>query len=60
MGAEILGGRAKSVSAKHYLINNIDELIKYYDNGWSEILVMIINEDNISLDKLNQLAEFFL
>lgn len=60
MGAEILAGRAKSVSAKHYLINNIDELIKYYDNGWSEILVMIINEDNISLDKLNQLAEFFL
>jgi hypothetical protein len=35
LGADILAGRAKSVNAKHYLINNIDELIKYYDNRWS-------------------------
>lgn len=43
LGADILAGRAKSVSAKHYLMNNIDELIKYYDNGWSEVL----NDKNI-------------
>jgi len=29
-GAEILAGRAKSISAKHYLINEIDKMAEQY------------------------------
>jgi intergrase/recombinase len=33
-GAEVLEGRAKSVSAKHYLLNEIDKMVKQYQNAW--------------------------
>ena len=33
-GAEVLAGRASSVSAKHYLINELDKMVKQYDNAW--------------------------
>ena len=29
-GAEVLAGRAKSVSAKHYLLNEIDRMTEQY------------------------------
>jgi hypothetical protein len=46
---QTISGSAKGcrVSAKHYLINNIDELIKYYNEGWSEIL----NHENKSMNE---------
>jgi intergrase/recombinase len=33
-GAEVLEGRAKSVSAKHYLLHEIDKMVKQYQNAW--------------------------
>ncbi|HEU4824374.1 MAG TPA: hypothetical protein VFS97_13195 [Nitrososphaeraceae archaeon] len=33
-GAEILAGRARSTSARHYLLNMIDEMIDHYQQGW--------------------------
>ena len=33
-GAEILAGRARSTSARHYLLNMIDEMIDHYRQGW--------------------------
>jgi intergrase/recombinase len=36
-GAEVLAGRAKSVSAKHYLLNEIDKMTEQYHKAW-EIL----------------------
>jgi len=33
-GAEILAGRAKSVSAKHYLTYEMDKMIEHYSNAW--------------------------
>jgi hypothetical protein len=32
--AEVLEGRAKSISAKHYLINEIDKKTGQYHRGW--------------------------
>jgi intergrase/recombinase len=34
-GAEILAGRAKSISAKHYLINEIDKMTEQYSRAWN-------------------------
>jgi hypothetical protein len=34
MGAEVLAGRAKSVSARHYLLNELDELSEQYSRAW--------------------------
>lgn len=33
-GAEILAGRAKSTSARHYLLNMVDEMVNQYRQGW--------------------------
>jgi hypothetical protein len=34
MGAEVLAGRAKTVSARHYLLNELDELAEQYGKAW--------------------------
>lgn len=34
MGAEVLAGRAKTVSARHYLLNELDVLADHYGNAW--------------------------
>lgn len=34
MGAEVLAGRAKTVSARHYLLNEIDLLTRHYSDVW--------------------------
>ena len=33
-GAEVLAGRAKSISTKHYLINEIDKMTEQYSRAW--------------------------
>jgi intergrase/recombinase len=33
-GAEVLAGRAKSVSAKHYLLHEIDRMTEQYRGAW--------------------------
>ena len=33
-GAEILAGRVRSTSARHYLLNMIDEMVDHYRQGW--------------------------
>ena len=35
LGVDILAEKNKKCKCKAYLINNIDELIKYYENRWS-------------------------
>jgi hypothetical protein len=40
-GAEVLAGRARSVSAKHYLVNEIDKMIEQYDKGWKKYIMLI-------------------
>jgi hypothetical protein len=37
--AEVLAGRARSVSAKHYLVNEIDKMVELYDKGWKNYLI---------------------
>ncbi|MFL6315136.1 MAG: integrase [Nitrososphaeraceae archaeon] len=37
-GAEVLEGRAKSVSAKHYLLHEIDKMTVQYHNAWETLL----------------------
>lgn len=39
LGAEVLAGRAKTVSARHYLINELDLLANYYRHAWGKYLV---------------------
>jgi hypothetical protein len=39
-GAEVLAGRARSVSAKHYLINEIDRMVQQYDKAWKNYRVV--------------------
>ena len=34
MGAEVLAGRAKTVSARHYVLNELDELAEQYRRAW--------------------------
>jgi intergrase/recombinase len=36
-GAEVLEGRAKSISAKHYLLHEIDEMVDQYHNAWTSL-----------------------
>jgi len=36
LGAEILAGRTKSISAKHYLINEIDKMTEHYSKAWKK------------------------
>jgi intergrase/recombinase len=35
-GAEVLAGRANSVSAKHYLLNEIDRMTEQYHRAWKD------------------------
>lgn len=35
-GAEVLAGRAKSISAKHYLIHELDKMTEQYGNAMSK------------------------
>jgi intergrase/recombinase len=37
-GADVLAGRAKSVSAKHYLIYELDKMVKQYSEAWKNYL----------------------
>ena len=37
-GAEVLAGRAKSVSAKHYLLNEIDRMTEQYHKAWKNLM----------------------
>ena len=37
-GAEVLEGRAKSVSAKHYLLHEIDKMTEQYHSAWETLL----------------------
>jgi intergrase/recombinase len=37
-GAEVLEGRAKSVSAKHYLLHEIDKMVEQYHDAWETLL----------------------
>ena len=34
MGAEVLAGRAKTVSARPYVLNELDELADQYGRAW--------------------------
>ena len=36
MGVEVLAGRAKTVSARHYLLNELDELADQYAKAWEK------------------------
>lgn len=36
-GAEVLAGRAKTVSARHYLLNELDLLAEQYSKGWGTV-----------------------
>jgi intergrase/recombinase len=36
-GAEVLAGRAKSVSAKYYLLNEIDRMTEQYHKAWKNL-----------------------
>jgi hypothetical protein len=38
MGAEVLAGRAKTVSARHYLLNELDLLAEQYRKAWQKYL----------------------
>jgi len=38
-GAEVLAGRTRSVSAKHYLVNEIDKMVEQYDKAWKKYLM---------------------
>lgn len=38
-GAEVLAGRARSISAKHYLIHELDKMVEYYANSMQRFLV---------------------
>jgi hypothetical protein len=38
LGAEVLAGRAKTVSARHYLMNELDLLSEQYLQGWKRYL----------------------
>jgi hypothetical protein len=38
VGAEVLAGRAKSVSANHYLLNEIDRMTEQYYQAWKNLM----------------------
>lgn len=38
LGAEVLAGRAKTVSARHYLLNELDLLAEQYARAWKKYL----------------------
>lgn len=38
-GSEVLAGRARSVSAKHYLVNEIDKMEEQYDKSWKKYMI---------------------
>jgi hypothetical protein len=40
MGAEVLAGRAKSISARHYLLNELDLLAEQYGKAWKKYIVV--------------------
>lgn len=40
LGAEVLAGRAKTVSARHYLLNELDVLAEQYSRAWQKYLEM--------------------
>jgi hypothetical protein len=37
-GAEVLAGRTKSVSAKYYLLNEIDRMTEEYHEVWKNLM----------------------
>jgi hypothetical protein len=37
-GAEVLAGRPKSVSVKHYLLNEIDRMTEQYPKVWKNFM----------------------
>ena len=38
LGAEVLAGRAKTVSARHYLLNELDLLAEQYEKTWKKYM----------------------
>jgi hypothetical protein len=40
MGAEVLAGRAKTISARHYLLNELDLLAEQYEKAWRKYMVV--------------------
>ncbi len=40
MGAEVLAGRARSISARHYLLNELDLLAEQYGKAWKKYIVV--------------------
>jgi len=38
LGAEVLAGRARTVSARHYLLNELDILAEQYSHAWQKYL----------------------
>ena len=40
LGAEVLAGRAKTVSARHYLLNELDLLSEQYEKGWKQYFTL--------------------
>ena len=50
-GAEVLEGRAKSVSAKHYLLHEIDKMVEQYHNAWESLHTTMTNS---SYDESNK------
>jgi intergrase/recombinase len=40
LGAEVLAGRAKTVSARHYLLSELDELAEQYEKAWKKYFMI--------------------
>jgi hypothetical protein len=45
MGAEVLAGRAKTVSARHYLLNELDLLAEQFGEAWKKYLALLQQKD---------------
>ncbi|HXV45956.1 MAG TPA: integrase [Nitrososphaera sp.] len=43
LGAEVLAGRAKTVSARHYLLNELDNLSEQYQKAWNIYLQIFVS-----------------
>jgi hypothetical protein len=41
LGAEVLAGRAKTVSARHYLLHELDMLVEQYRSAWHDYMTIM-------------------
>jgi len=51
LGAEVLAGRAKTVSARHYLLNEIDLLSEQYHEAWQKYMGVLEHCPKDFIDK---------